>query len=341
MSLILNKKLAVVLKADKDIGTGHLMRVKSLLRHIDGVDFYLFTDSLSTELEAFATEYKSIIRGKVCELVSAIKTLSPDLILIDHYFLDYDFEKELFKDFKIAVIDDLERRHMCHVLFDQGRDKTELNYKGLVPENTLLCVGYHYNFIKPEFAKIKTTPSQSGKLRVLVNFGGSDPAHACLYTVESILKAQLYKEYEITVYSGISNPDHDKITELLKDIREIKHFRHCNDILKEFEKTDLAVGACGGMFVERILARLPAINVEIADNQKGCGNFVKNFNLGVVMSVDELKDEQILSKSLENVNRNRSIYAHNCANVYDSCGLLNVAEVLKKFLDTKGSDSIF
>ena len=315
MSLILNKKLAVVLKADKDIGTGHLMRVKSLLRHIDGVDFYLFTDSLSTELEAFATEYKSIIRGKVCELVSAIKTLSPDLILIDHYFLDYDFEKELFKDFKIAVIDDLERRHLCHVLFDQGRDKTELNYKGLVPENTLLCVGYHYNFIKPEFAKIKTTPSQSGKLRVLVNFGGS--------------------------YSGISNPDHDKITELLKDIREIKHFRHCNDILKEFEKTDLAVGACGGMFVERILARLPAINVEIADNQKGCGNFVKNFNLGVVMSVDELKDEQILSKSLENVNRNRSIYAHNCANVYDSCGLLNVAEVLKKFLDTKGSDSIF
>ena len=305
MSLILNKKLAVVLKADKDIGTGHLMRVKSLLRHIDGVDFYLFTDSLSTELEAFATEYKSIIRGKVCELVSAIKTLSPDLILIDHYFLDYDFEKELFKDFKIAVIDDLERRHLCHVLFDQGRDKTELNYKGLVPENTLLCVGYHYNFIKPEFAKIKTTPSQSGK------------------------------------YSGISNPDHDKITELLKDIREIKHFRHCNDILKEFEKTDLAVGACGGMFVERILARLPAINVEIADNQKGCGNFVKNFNLGVVMSVDELKDEQILSKSLENVNRNRSIYAHNCANVYDSCGLLNVAEVLKKFLDTKGSDSIF
>ena len=306
MSLILNKKLAVVLKADKDIGTGHLMRVKSLLRHIDGVDFYLFTDSLSTELEAFATEYKSIIRGKVCELVSAIKTLSPDLILIDHYFLDYDFEKELFKDFKIAVIDDLERRHLCHVLFDQGRDKTELNYKGLVPENTLLCVGYHYNFIKPEFAKIKTTPSQSGKLRVLVNFGGSDPAHACLYTVESILKAQLYKEYEITVYSGISNPDHDKITELLKDIREIKHFRHCNDILKEFEN-----------------------------------NFVKNFNLGVVMSVDELKDEQILSKSLENVNRNRSIYAHNCANVYDSCGLLNVAEVLKKFLDTKGSDSIF
>lgn len=85
---------------------------------------------------------------------------------------------------------------------------------------------------------------------MLVNFGGSDPAHACLYTVASILKAQLYKEYEITVYSGISNPDHDKITELLKDIREIKHFRHCNDILKEFEKTDLAVGACGGMFVE-------------------------------------------------------------------------------------------
>ena len=166
----MNKKLAVVLKADKDIGTGHLMRVKSLLRHIDGVDFYLFTDSLSTELEAFATEYKSIIRGKVCELVSAIKTLSPDLILIDHYFLDYDFEKELFKDFKIAVIDDLERRHLCHVLFDQGRDKTELNYKGLVPENTLLCVGYHYNFIKPEFAKINIQASQILIMTKLLSF---------------------------------------------------------------------------------------------------------------------------------------------------------------------------
>lgn len=329
----MNKKLAVVLKADKDIGTGHLMRVKSILRYLRDIDCFLFADSLSSELESFCCEYKEIIRGSSTELLAKIKKLNPNLILIDHYFLDYEFEKELYDSFKIAVIDDLERRHCCHILFDQGREKTSRAYEGKVPLGCRLCIGIHYNFIRPECAHIQKIQADSNKPRVLVNFGGSDPAHACLYTVKSIIEAKLYQSYDFTVFSGISNPDHETIAQLLKNIKEIKHYRHCDDIVSQFARTDLAIGACGGMFVERILAKLPAINVEIADNQKGTATFVKEYNLGVVMQINELSVNQVLSDNLTILNANRSIYAHNCEKIYDPDGLLNVKDSLLSFLE--------
>lgn len=322
----MNKNIVVIFKADKDIGTGHLMRVKGLLRFLQDFNLYLVSDSISNELKAQCNEYKQIIVCPKDNLVNEVLALKPDVVLIDHYFLDYDFEKELYPFAKIVVIDDLIRKHMCHALFDQWLYRKNSDYQGKVPKNCFLGLGREYNYIKPEFSQIVKTVNQNLQLpRVLVNFGGSDPAHACMFTLEGILKGRLYTKYCFTLISGVSNPDHSELLRLTKDIQNIKVISHTNNVPKVFANTDFAIGACGGMFQERIMAGIPTINVEIADNQKGVITLVKDLKLGAFLEISELTDDKKLENALKELEINKSLYEENCKGVFSKHGLKNIA----------------
>ena len=87
----MNKNLVVVLKADAQIGTGHLMRVKGLLPYFKDYNIYLCSDSLSDELKTQCTEYKDIVLTEKNNLVNAVLSFSPSLVIVDHYFLDETF----------------------------------------------------------------------------------------------------------------------------------------------------------------------------------------------------------------------------------------------------------
>lgn len=330
----MNKNIVVVFKADKDIGTGHLMRIKGLLRFLQDFNLYLVSDSISSELKAQCNEYKQIIVCQKAKLVHEVLALNPILVLIDHYFLDYDFEKELYPFSKIAVIDDLVRHHMCHVLFDQWLYRKESDYQGKVPNNCFLGLGREYNYIKPEFAKIIKTKNLNSQIpRVLVNFGGSDPAHACLYTIKGILKGSLYKKYNFTVISGVSNPDHTKLQSLTKDLENIKVISHTSNVPEVFANTDFAIGACGGMFQERIMAGIPTVNVEITDNQKGVNTLVRDLKLGCSLEVNELTDDKKIEQALKELQENKALYEENCRGVFSKHGLKNIASKIIELIN--------
>ncbi|MGN0908764.1 MAG: hypothetical protein ACI4NA_04015, partial [Succinivibrio sp.] len=114
----MNKRLLVVLKADPQIGTGHLMRVKGLLPPLmdAGLQPCLAADSLDGSLLPLCGEYREIVRfkaGDSADLEAKARALSPSLALFDHYFLGSSFEAPLGAFAKVAVIDDLQRRHEC------------------------------------------------------------------------------------------------------------------------------------------------------------------------------------------------------------------------------------
>lgn len=114
----------------------------------------------------------------------------------------------------------------------------------------------------------------------------------------------------------MSNPDHDKIKGLLSTLDGVIVQRHCSDMPILFSNIDLAIGAAGGMNTERNVAGIPSIVVEIADNQKGVCSFIKKYNLGECLNVEDLKDPVIVNATLQNLIANRSIYTHNCQKLY-------------------------
>lgn len=325
--------IVAVLKADEIIGTGHLMRVKSILNYFKDYNLCLVADSLSRALLPLCTEFSTTIVTTKDNLAKSVLMLSPALCIVDHYYLDRSFEEKLYPYTKVVVIDDLvNRKHQCHMLIDAWVLREPQEYKHLVNKDCILCVGKEYNYVKEDFGNLIHTPSKTGLPRVLVNFGGSDPAHACLNTAIAIKTGELYKYYEFTILSGMSNPDHDKIQELLKDLPNITVQRHCSDMPTLFSKIDYAIGAAGGMNSERNVSGIPSIVVEIADNQKGVCDFVRKYNLGECLKVKELKNPTLVNATLQKLSANRSFYTQNCQKLYSKNGILNVVKRIKELL---------
>ncbi len=332
------KTITVVLIADENIGTGHLMRVNAILENFKDCYLTLVSNSLSTRVFPLCTNFDEFsMVDEFDELVTSTLCEEPDLVIIDDYYLDSEFEKELYPYTKVVVIDDLcNRPHQCHLLFDQDPSKSEDSYKPLVNTECKLCIGGDYNYIKDSFNHIKKTPSKSGKYRVLVNFGGSDPVHGCLSCTKAIVESKLYKKYDFTILCGLSNPNYEEIVKLTKGAPLIKVLKHTEDVPKLFSQTDLAIGACGGMFKERIIAKIPSINVEIADNQVGVGQFVTDNRLGNCLTVTKLSDAKSIDSALQDLIENFDTYQHNCEHTYKGKGLKNVVAEIRKLLESSG-----
>ncbi|MGN0903509.1 MAG: UDP-2,4-diacetamido-2,4,6-trideoxy-beta-L-altropyranose hydrolase [Succinivibrio sp.] len=322
-------KTAVILRADSNIGTGHLMRVNHLFEHVlSRYELHLISDSIDQDsLKPLLKGYNSVTFCHLEEIVKRIDCLKPDLVFIDDYSKDYEFEKSIASKYKIAVIDDLDRTHICDVLFDGNPLKPKDSYQGKIPKNCRLCMGDNYCLVQQEFFDLKDHEIAI-KPRVLVNFGGSDPASATLKTMQAVKDASLDKKYAFTVITGISNPLHDEILKICRDLVDINIMRHTDNVAKVLSFIDVAIGACGGMFKERIAARIPTVNVEIADNQAGSAQTVEKYKLGNSLKVYELADPKKLDEKLSDLLKNRQFYIENCRRFIKPHGIDNYVRAL-------------
>ena len=113
-----------------------------------------------------------------------------DWIIIDHYALDYRWEKAMRdKCHEMMCIDDLaDRKHDCDILLDQNLGRTEEHYRKFVSWETKLLLGPRYALLRCEFAEWRDASLNSRKqpkLRhLLVAMGGVDSVNV----TEVILK---------------------------------------------------------------------------------------------------------------------------------------------------------
>lgn len=328
----MTKQLAVVLKADSQIGTGHLMRIRNLLPYLPECTFTLYTDSLAETLKSLTYEYSRIVRGSLSELPALIAADRPKLVLIDHYYVDESFEKPLYERCKVAVIDDLaNRRHCCHALFDQGMARKENDYLPWVNPQCKLYCGSAYSMVRPQFAAVNRLP-HAGRPRVLVSYGGADPVHACLRVARSILQGRLNERYEFVVLCGAANQDYAALKELLGAASGVELLQSSTDVPALFARCDLALGACGGMFSERLCAGLPAISTVIADNQEGADLLVQKLRLGLTLTLEELQDPVLVERSLDKLWAGREDFAAAGRALFDGQGLSRIARALLKLI---------
>lgn len=174
---------------------------------------------------------------------------------------------------------------------------------------------------------------------VLVNFGGADPVGACLKISKSIVQAQLYQCYVFTMLSGAANPDYEAIQALINTIPEQwqKNFcliRHCTNVSDLLLRHDLAIGAYGGMYRERISAGLPSLGVIIADNQAGTDKIIEHYQLGLNLKLSELSDPQAIARALDTLYQNRHFFTKNCLKIYDGHGLQRIVQAILSLLPT-------
>lgn len=257
------------------------------------------------------------------EIEPFLKALSPDVIIIDHYGLDLNWET-LAKKYckKLIAIDDLNRKHDAHAILDQNfYIDPPTNYKA-----EHLFIGPEFCLLNSSFNNVQTCEIKEKVSNLLIFFGGAD-IHSQTLRVVKLLKDF---KININVVCGSQN----------KDIKELQGFKYIklhvdiNYTAKLMSESDLFIGAGGTTTWERAKLGLPSLVISVARNQEEiCQNLHQKNVINYLGVFDKISDE-LISHSVSNL-----IQDYNLRLKFNDNSLkLEVGDKLNEFISYIQSD---
>ena len=295
--------MRVVFRADASLqmGTGHVMRCLALAQtlkenganveficrkyegnlidkiHLSGFNVYELE-----VLEEFEVDNKlahshwlgATQKQDADDCIDALKKEKIDWLIVDHYAIDEDWQREL-KPFceKLMVIDDLaDRKHRCDVLLDQTFGRQQENYLGRTPEGCELLLGSEYALLRLEFAKWRAYSlerrSKPEFKQLLLNMGGVDVDNVTENVLDELKMCNLPNDMNITVVMGGSAPHLESVKSKAITLPYKTEVKVDVDNMAEImANSDIAIGAAGATTWERCCLGLPTIQIIIAKNQ--------------------------------------------------------------------------
>ena len=202
---------------------------------------------------------------------------SASWLVADHYGLDANWEAQLLAGLaggaappKLLVIDDLaDRPHQVDLLLDQNffGEATEQRYQGLLPPHCRQLLGPHYALLGPEYSQLHPlVPPRTELRRVLVFFGGVDPANLTGLALEALMDPAL-ADLAADVVLGLQSPHRQEVEELVARRPHTTMHGPLPSLAGLIARADLAIGAGGATTWERACLGLASLVVAIAANQ--------------------------------------------------------------------------
>ena len=352
------KKCQIFIRVDSgiEIGTGHAIRCLSLAQVLKKMNFEPCFIAKKTKGniskffmdKGFMVHYiqnscpkskknKIILNdaNQTVKIITKHKTKS-SWILVDHYDLDFKWEKILRKYVnKIIVIDDLARKHDSDLLLDQNyNENLKTRYNKLVPRKCIKLLGPKYALLRNEFSNLRKNNVKPRKNfeSVLISFGGSDPTNETEKVLSAIKILKTKKQFLKKIYVVISNSNENKgkIKQLCNSIPNTKFYQNVYNIGKLMCKADLAVGGGGSSTWERFCLGLPTIVSIVAYNQRETTKALAKkeyiINLGLAKNLSVKKYVKIFENL--DIKKLRSI-SKNSLKVVDGNGSVRVARKIK------------
>lgn len=264
--------------ASPGIGSGHVRRCLVLAEALAADGWRVAFACRAGTKEAVPSLARSAF---ACRVVSAerdglaslhdLAAEGCDLLVVDHYGLDARFERSCRSWAKtIMVIDDLaDRPHACDILVDQTPGRQASDYAGLVPGNCTILAGSQFALLDPRFRQVRERLCAPGDnvRRVLVSFGGTDPAGATVRALEALGVAKL--GVAVDVVMGTATSDLGRIRQLAAELDPPAAVHvSVDDMASLIAQADMAIGAGGVSSLERCCLGVPSITITIADNQR-------------------------------------------------------------------------
>lgn len=209
--------------------------------------------------------------------------LSPDWLVVDHYFLEARWERQIAEaGFKVFAIDDLVRPHYCDALLDfkwRGPNP-EAVYRDQVLGTTQLLLGPQYCFLPPQLTLENDTEAAAdlGNYVVLVSLGGGGDANILVQLLTELIEFS-HRDKEADVQKSISIQV--VIGPLMQNREALKQFSHFRSptmdisfiegqtsLDAELKLCDLYVGVAGGTVYALRALKKPAITFSLAENQQ-------------------------------------------------------------------------
>ncbi len=327
--------------ASVSIGTGHVMRCLTLAEALRarGTTCTFLCAELPGHMNGWigekGFEVLTLAEDSAFSPSSAIDRLEGkcfDWLVVDHYGLNAEWESAMRPSAqRVLVVDDLANRHHdCELLLDQNYFPSPVGrYNHLTPAHCSLLAGPGYALLRPDFALAGGDTTRRENERVLVFFGGSDPAGATLKALEA-LRGLKRPTLAVDVVVGNSNPQKTVVQALC---RELGASFHCqvDNMAELMGRATLSVGAGGTATWERLSAGLPAIVLTIADNQVEITRNLAHDGYLLYLGSHEEVNEATIARQIEALLDNpalRAFLSRHGRELVDGQGANRVARIL-------------
>lgn len=296
----------VLVRADSSslIGIGHIMRDLVLIKQHYAQDNVIFAcQNLDGNINQKITEVgyvvKTLSSNNIEELNTLIASLKIDLLIIDHYDINDDFEKQLkMQNPKLQILsfDDTYEKHCCDILLNHNIYAQEKRYKNLVPKGCELRCGKEYMLIRDEFKHEKEHTNPSLKEYVILSMGGADHQNLNI-KILNILNT--YDNLKVKVVTTKANAH---LQELLSYANKSKSFEviiESNEMAKLFNNAHFAIVTSSTVASEVMYLNVPFIAIKTAPNQTMMYEYLKENDYNVLDGFNEPLLKEFIDKLLK------------------------------------------
>lgn len=277
------------------IGIGHIMRDLVLVKQYSNDNIIFATENLDGNIN-----HKIIEAGYKIELLKSnsfdelnelIKKLNIDMIIIDNYEINYNFEKnlkELNPSLKIFVFDDTYEKHFCDILINHNISANEKKYKNLVPNNCELRCGSKYTLLRDEFLEVKKQKNSIKKDKkiktIFVAMGGADHSNINIDILKVLNKVRKKnkRNIKVNIVSTNANKNLEKLKDYCKNKKWINLDINSKQIAKLMSESDFAIVTPSVTVNEVYYLKLPIIAIKTADNQIDIYRYLKKKRFSVL-----------------------------------------------------------
>lgn len=387
--MAVNKPKVIAIRADSSsrIGSGHVMRCLTLASLFSKENYQIIFlckqhhGNINALIQRSGFEIKLLSKpvfriedekdaslwlgchyqddAKECkQLINGLHLKYIDLLIVDHYSLDFQWQnilKPLCK--KIMVIDDLaNRKHHCDILLDQTYGRTKQDYKDLTPKNCDFLIGKQYMLLRDEFLLLRNKSQVKRALyikehsqkssneivttNILICMGGTDPDNISQLSLNA-LKCLNEKGQNITSNVIISSQSKHlpSLVFFCNEHAWANIIVDCNNIAELMVLADLAIGASGTTAWERCCLGLPCLTTINAENQQLIAHNLAKTAATINLGWHENVVIECISSAIKNLLDDIDTYekmTNACFNVCDGKGTIKVAEhIIKTSLHRK------
>jgi len=285
-------KMSVVIRADSssEIGIGHIMRDIVLAKREFANERVIFAvreleGNINNKILEEGFEIKTLQTDSIDELISLIKEVNAEILVIDHYGIDYDDEFKIKSSIGITifVLDDTYEKHYCDILLNHNISADSDRYKKLVPKECEIRCGIRYTLIRDEFIQAKKSKT------LFIAMGGSDKENISLEVLKVL---ESIENIYIILVTTSSNPNIKILEEYISNRDNVDFYIDSNRLARLMKCSNIAIISPSVIVHEVLYMGLPFIAIKTADNQEDIFNYLKKNNY---IALDKFDRELLLS----------------------------------------------
>ncbi len=199
--------------------------------------------------------------------------------------------------------------------------------------------GPRYCIIREDVLALRQEPAEKkyGGGKILVLFGGSDPQHATIIVLRSLL--ELKKESKITAVFGPCNRDFDEARELKEAFcGRLEILLKPPNLPRLMAGADVAICGVGNTLYEFLTLGVPCVIVSQAELQETFASRFDKYGCAVHAGRADRFDPSRLCGATEKLLTSREVWekrSRAALELFDGCGTERIARLIKKFAEKR------